>query len=38
MLGAAIRIYERAGFRLIAEEPHRSFGHDLVAQTWELTL
>ena len=34
ILVAARRIYEAEGFRLIKEEPHRSFGHDLVGQTW----
>jgi DNA-binding MarR family transcriptional regulator/GNAT superfamily N-acetyltransferase len=38
ILTGAHRIYERAGFRLIAEEPHRSFGKELVGQTWELEL
>lgn len=35
---AARAIYARAGYRRIAEEPHHSFGHDLVGEVWELEL
>jgi len=38
VLLAARHIYEKAGFRLIHSEPHRSFGRNLVGETWELTL
>ena len=38
MLAAARGIYQNAGFALVSTEPHHSFGHDLVGETWELKL
>jgi GNAT superfamily N-acetyltransferase len=38
VLVAARHIYQKAGFRLVRSEPHRSFGHDLAGETWELPL
>lgn len=38
VLSAARHIYQRHGFVLAAEKPHRSFGKDLVGQDWRLDL
>lgn len=38
ILTAARHLYTEAGFRRTAQESHHSFGHDLVAETWELDL
>jgi DNA-binding MarR family transcriptional regulator/GNAT superfamily N-acetyltransferase len=38
VLVSARRIYEAAGFSLVEELPHRSFGHDLVGQYWSRSL
>ncbi|HTH54353.1 MAG TPA: GNAT family N-acetyltransferase [Edaphobacter sp.] len=38
VLDSARRIYEREGYRLIAEKPYIAFGKELVSQDWELLL
>jgi GNAT superfamily N-acetyltransferase len=37
-LVAARRLYARAGFACGASKPHRSFGADLIEETWRKTL
>jgi DNA-binding MarR family transcriptional regulator/GNAT superfamily N-acetyltransferase len=38
ILTAARKIYQDAGFVLVATEPHRSFGQSLIGETWEREL
>ena len=38
ILHAARHIYKQAGFHVVREEQHHSFGKDLTAETWELDL
>jgi len=38
ILVAARKIYQDAGFVLVASEPHRSFGQSLIGETWEREL
>jgi len=38
ILHAARHIYKQLGFRVVNEEQHHSFGKDLTAETWELSL
>ena len=34
----ARHLYAKAGFEMVSESPHKSFGQDLVAEFWELPL
>lgn len=38
VLVSARKIYQAVGFRLVDEERHHSFGHDLTGQNWVLDL
>jgi DNA-binding MarR family transcriptional regulator/N-acetylglutamate synthase-like GNAT family acetyltransferase len=38
ILVAARKIYQDAGFQLVAAEPHRSFGQILIGESWEREL
>jgi DNA-binding MarR family transcriptional regulator/GNAT superfamily N-acetyltransferase len=38
ILHAARAIYKKAGFEVVHEEKHHSFGKDLTAETWEMKL
>jgi DNA-binding MarR family transcriptional regulator/N-acetylglutamate synthase-like GNAT family acetyltransferase len=38
ILVAARKIYQDAGFVLVKSEPHRSFGQNLIGETWERDL
>jgi DNA-binding MarR family transcriptional regulator/GNAT superfamily N-acetyltransferase len=38
ILVPAVRIYQAAGFKLIKEERHNEFGHDVNGQFWEMGL
>ena len=38
ILVPAVRIYQAAGFKLIREERHNEFGHDVNGQFWEMGL
>ena len=38
ILAAARHIYKQAGFKMVREDRHHSFGKELTAETWELDL
>jgi len=37
-LSDARKIYQKHGFELVEQQPHHSFGHDLLGEHWELQL
>ena len=38
LVDETIRIYQAAGFKLVKEERHNEFGHDVNGQFWEMVL
>lgn len=38
ILMEARHLYSKVGFELVEKKPHTSFGHDLIAEIWELPL
>jgi len=38
ILLTARKIYDEAGFKLVEQEAHHSYGHDLIGETWDLEL
>jgi DNA-binding MarR family transcriptional regulator/GNAT superfamily N-acetyltransferase len=38
VLASARRIYQRAGFTLVREQPEHGYGHDLIAEDWARSL
>ena len=34
----ARHLYMKAGFELVSQSPHKSFGQDLIAEFWEMPL
>ncbi len=38
ILAEARHLYAKSGFEIVDEESHRSFGHDLIAEIWQLPL
>jgi GNAT superfamily N-acetyltransferase len=38
VLTAARKIYQKAGFRIVHQEPNLEFGHNVISETWEIEL